>query len=146
MDYIKINPADNVAVALRDLPVGASVEGIVLSTPVPRGHKVLLVDLKEGENVVKYGFPIGHVTRDAAAGTVVDHSCIKTNLEGLLEYKYQPSFDVQSPASDSSESDKTFCGIFQPQKVLVRGGLNPANPQQQKTARTYTPAVLPGWS
>ena len=126
MDYIKINPADNVAVALRDLPVGASVEGIVLSAAVPRGHKVLLVDLKEGENVVKYGFPIGHVTRDAAAGTVVDHTCIKTNLEGLLEYKYQPSFDVQSPASDLPESDKTFCGIFQPQKVLVRGGLNPA--------------------
>ena len=66
--------------------------------PVPRGHKVLLADLKEGENVIKYGFPIGHVTRDAAAGTVVDHTCIKTNLEGLLEYKYQPSFDeAESP-------------------------------------------------
>ena len=119
MDYIKINPADNVAVALTDLSAGATVEGIVLSTAVPRGHKVLLVDLKEGENVVKYGFPIGHVTRDAAAGTVVDHTCIKTNLEGLLEYKYQPAL-IQP------ESDKTFCGIFQTQKVLVRGGQKPA--------------------
>ena len=119
MDYIKINPADNVAVALTDLSAGATVEGIVLSTAVPRGHKVLLVDLKEGENVVKYGFPIGHVTRDAAAGTVVDHTCIKTNLEGLLEYKYQPAL-IQP------ESDKTICGIFQTQKVLVRGGQKPA--------------------
>ena len=115
MDYIKINPDDNVAVALTDLSAGSTVEGITLSTAVPRGHKVLLQDLKAGENVVKYGFPIGHVTRDAAAGTVVDHTCIKTNLEGLLEYKYQPSFELP-------ESDKTFCGIFQPQKVLVRGG------------------------
>ena len=139
MDYIKINPADNVAVALTDLSAGATVEGIVLSTSVPRGHKVLLVDLKEGENVVKYGFPIGHVTRDAAAGTVVDHTCIKTNLEGLLEYRYQPSFDLP-------ESDKTFCGIFQPQKVLVRGGLNPASRRHRTTARTCTPGGLPGSS
>ena len=134
MDYIRINPADNVAVALTDLPAGATVEGIVLSTAVPRGHKVLLVDLKEGENVIKYGFPIGHVTRFAAAGTVVDHTCIKTNLEGLLEYKYEPSFEIPEPTSfDSPESDKTFCGIFQTQKVLVRGG--------QKTAEK-TPANL----
>ena len=122
MDYIRINPADNVAVALTDLPAGAAVEGIVLSTAVPRGHKVLLVDLKEGENVIKYGFPIGHVTRFAAAGTVVDHTCIKTNLEGLLEYKYEPSFALP-------ESDKTFCGIFQTQKVLVRGGQKTAEPE-----------------
>ena len=115
MDYIKINQGDNVAVALRDLSKGDSVEGIVLSMDIPRGHKIVLRDLKAGENVIKYGYPIGHVTRDAAAGTMVDHTCIKTNLEGLLEYKYEPSFI-------RPESDKTFSGIFQPEKVLVRGG------------------------
>ena len=91
MDYIKINPADNVAVALQDLSKGAVVEGVTLSMDIPRGHKIVLHDLKAGENVVKYGFPIGHVTRDAAAGTMVDHTCIKTNLEGLLDYSYQPA-------------------------------------------------------
>ena len=115
MDYIKINQGDNVAVALRDLSKGDSVEGVVLSMDIPRGHKIVLRDLKAGENVIKYGYPIGHVTRDAAAGTMVDHTCIKTNLEGLLEYKYEPSFI-------RPESDKTFSGIFQPEKVLVRGG------------------------
>ena len=53
MDIIKINPADNVAVALQDLPKGTVVEGVTVSVDVPRGHKVLLKDLKEGENVVK---------------------------------------------------------------------------------------------
>ena len=120
MRYIKINPDDNVAVALEDLAIGEVVEGVTLTTAVPRGHKVLLKDLAAGENVIKYGFPIGHVTRDAAAGSVVDHTCIKTNLEGLLEYKYEPSFDI-------AESDKTFCGIFQPQKVLVRGAQKTAD-------------------
>ena len=147
MDYIKINPADNVAVALTDLPVGATVEGITLSTAVPRGHKVLLVDLKEGENVVKYGFPIGHVTRDAAAGTVVDHTCIKTNLEGLLEYKYEPSFDVQSPASDSPDNesrspDSGLRGLklFAAEKCRKKFCPTPAdlNPAEEKLAEAVT--------
>ena len=90
MKYIKINPADNVAVALQDLQKGDVVEGVKLVSDVPRGHKIVLKDLRAGENVVKYGFPIGHLTADAPAGSMVDHNCIKTNLEGLLEYSYKP--------------------------------------------------------
>ncbi len=107
MDYIKINPADNVAVALQDLSKGTVVEGVTLSMDIPRGHKIVLRDLKAGENVIKYGFPIGHVTRDAAAGTVVDHTCIKTNLEGLLEYTYQPAL-VDIPDAPLKRTFKGF--------------------------------------
>jgi altronate hydrolase len=91
MKYIRINPADNVAVALQDLSAGEEVEGVRLLANVPRGHKVVLTDLRAGENIIKYGFPIGHVTADKPAGSLVDHTCIKTNLEGLLEYEYHPS-------------------------------------------------------
>ena len=98
MKYIKINPDDNVAVALQDLQAGDVVEGVTLLTDVPRGHKVVLRDLAQGDNVIKYGFPIGHVTRNKEAGTVVDHTCIKTNLEGLLDYKYSPSLVEIPPA------------------------------------------------
>ena len=117
MDYIKINPADNVAVALRDLSKGTVVEGVTLSMDIPRGHKIVLHDLKAGENVVKYGFPIGHVTRDAAAGTVVDHTCIKTNLEGLLEYKYEPLPEIAGQAGNDERharldrASRTFKGF-----------------------------------
>jgi len=114
MKYIKINPADNVAVALQDLSEGEVVEGVTLLADIPRGHKIVLQDLKAGENVVKYGFPIGHVTRDAAAGTMVDHSCIKTNLEGLLEYSYNPVIPSKAPFVIPSEvegsSPRTFKG------------------------------------
>ncbi len=95
MDYIKINPSDNVAVALTDLRAGDAVAGVVLRTDVPRGHKIVLTDLGEGENVIKYGFPIGHVTRAVRAGEMIDHTCIKTNLEGLLEYQYEPQMPDQ---------------------------------------------------
>ena len=114
MKYIKINPDDNVAVALQDLVAGEVVEGVTLKVDVPRGHKIVLRDLRAGENVVKYGFPIGHVTVDAAAGTMVDHSCIKTNLEGLLEYKYEPVSSFAVPSSSfaglTGESIRTFRG------------------------------------
>ena len=107
MKYIKINPADNVAVALQDLAKGEVVEGVTLQMDIPRGHKIVLRSLGAGENVVKYGFPIGHVTRDAAAGTLVDHSCIKTNLEGLLDYEYKPAL-VEIPESATKRTFKGF--------------------------------------
>ncbi len=99
MKYIKINPADNVAVALEDLSKGEVVEGVTLLVDIPRGHKIVLRDLKAGENVIKYGFPIGHVTKDAPKGTMVNHECIKTNLEGLLDYKYDPLDYVKAASS-----------------------------------------------
>ena len=114
MKYIKINPADNVAVALQDLAKGEVVEGVTLTMDIPRGHKIVLQALKAGDNVIKYGFPIGHVTRDAEAGTMVDHSCIKTNLEGLLDYKYEPLDYVKEDQSQT----KTFSTHEGSEKVL----------------------------
>lgn len=107
MKYIKINPADNVAVALSDLSKGDIVEGITLLTDVPRGHKVVLRDLRTGEDVIKYGFPIGHVTKDAPAGSKVDHECIKTNLEGILDYSYSPAL-VEIPEASAKRTFKGF--------------------------------------
>ena len=106
MKYIKINPDDNVAVALQDLSKGEVVEGVTLSMDIPRGHKIVLRSLKAGDNVIKYGFPIGHVTQDAPAGTMVDHTCIKTNLEGLLDYSYNPNL----VEIEKSKKVRTFKG------------------------------------
>lgn len=87
---LKINPADNVAVAIADLKKGEviDVEGqnIDLQTDVPAGHKFALRDIKEGENVIKYGFPIGHALHDITTGSWLDHHDIKSNLKGELNY------------------------------------------------------------
>ena len=62
--FLKINPADNVAVAIVNLPAGESlsVDGIdiTLNEDVPAGHKFALKDFAEGEDIIKYGYPIGH--------------------------------------------------------------------------------------
>ena len=94
MKIIRINPADNVAVAISPLKKGetVNVEGIeiTLTEDVPAGHKVLLSDLAAGENVIKYGYPIGRLTEDRKKGDFVCHNNIKTNLSGLLDYSYAP--------------------------------------------------------
>ena len=50
------------------------------------GHKYALRDLKSGENVIKYGMPIGHATCDIAKGEHVHTHNVATNLGDLLEY------------------------------------------------------------
>jgi len=89
-EFLKINPADNVFVAISPLAKGTvlDVEGekVELITDVPAGHKCALKDFAEGENVIKYGFPIGHARHAVKKGSYMDHEDIKTNLEGTLDY------------------------------------------------------------
>ena len=65
--YLKINPDDNVAVAISDLKAGEEItvanQTIRLAEDVPAGHKVALKDFAEGENDIKYGYPIGHTRK-----------------------------------------------------------------------------------
>lgn len=106
-EYIKINPADNVAVALADLKAGTQALGVTLGEDIPRGHKFTLKALKAGDDIIKYGFPTGHVTADKPAGALVDHGCIKTNLSGLKEYSYTP---VDCPLPPAPKEIPTFDG------------------------------------
>ena len=76
---LQINKADNVAVILVD---GDAV--------APRGHKVALRPIAKGEEVIKYGFPIGRATQDIAEGEWVHSHNLATGLGDDLEYRYTP--------------------------------------------------------
>ena len=99
MNTIKINPADNVAVAIENIKAGESVcvDGcqITVNNDIPAGHKFLLKDLEKGEDVIKYGYPIGHLIKDQKKGDFVNHENIKTNLSGLLDYSYNPINEIK---------------------------------------------------
>ena len=92
--YLKINKADNVAVAIVALKAGEtiSVDGIdiCLNEDIPAGHKFALKDFEQGEDVIKYGYPIGHTCKAQKQGDWMNECNIKTNLSGLLEYTYNP--------------------------------------------------------
>jgi len=70
------------------------------------GHKYAICDIKCGENIMKYGNPIGHATEDIKKGDHVHSHNMKTNLSGNLEYTYEPEYTP----SVKVETDKTFMG------------------------------------
>ena len=108
--FIKINPADNVAVAIANLSKGETlnVEGnnVTLLEDVPAGHKFTLQDVKTGENLIKYGYPIGHAKTDLPKGSWAYDENIKTNLAGTLEYTWQP----QQVSLEDTDRKLTFNG------------------------------------
>ena len=92
--FIKINPADSVVVCLRPMQKGEAIEVdgkvITLLQDTPAGHKVLINDAAEGQDIIKYGYPIGHAKKDLKQGEWVNENNLKTNLAGTLEYTYNP--------------------------------------------------------
>ena len=73
------------------------------------GHKYALRDIAEGENVVKYGMPIGHATKPIAKGEHVHVHNVKTNLGEVLEYKYEPD-EAAINGWKTVEPKETFLG------------------------------------
>lgn len=72
------------------------------------GHKYAICDIKIGENIIKYGNPIGHATEDINKGEHVHSHNVKTNLSGNLEYTYEPEF---VPVEEIT-AGKTFMGYI----------------------------------
>ncbi|MBK5227241.1 MAG: UxaA family hydrolase [Actinobacteria bacterium] len=72
---------DDVAVAIEDVPSGREAVAVAMDTggrvtvttrgEVPLGHKVALKDLKDGDDVHKYGVAVGHVTADVSTGDYI---------------------------------------------------------------------------
>ena len=108
--FLKINPADNVAVAIEPLAAGTVVKidglEIALVNDIPAGHKFALQRLSIGEHIVKYGYAIGHAHTEIPQGGLVNEKNIKTNLEGLLKYTYAPV----SVSLDIADEKRTFMG------------------------------------
>ncbi|TCK87980.1 D-altronate dehydratase [Natranaerovirga hydrolytica] len=85
---LRINQNDNVVIALDDLKKGEVVDGIQIMEDIGAGHKIAAVDIKEGENVVKYGSPIGSAQKGVSKGHQIHVHNTKTNLGDLNDYKY----------------------------------------------------------
>lgn len=91
-NFFKINEQDNVVVALKDLNESDVIEVdgklIMLKEPIKRGHKIAICNIGEGQNINKYGFPIGHATKSIEEGEWVHSHNVKTNLDGIKDYSY----------------------------------------------------------
>lgn len=90
--FIKIHPADTVAVTLSPLKKGTEIrlddQTVTLTEDIPQGHKFALTDIAEGESVIKYGNSIGVAKTDIAKGSWIHTHNMKTGLGDLLTYTY----------------------------------------------------------
>ncbi len=76
IDAMIINPQDNVAVCLKDIPanmeivvsLNGNLSRLKALDAMATGHKIALRDIRAGENVIKYAEVIGKMKEDVAKG------------------------------------------------------------------------------
>ena len=67
-----LNPADNIAICLEDMPAGTVIDQdnlkLTITQTIPRGHKVAFRAVTKGDGIIKYGERMGHATKDISVG------------------------------------------------------------------------------
>ncbi|MGF7141433.1 UxaA family hydrolase [Roseimarinus sediminis] len=111
-DYIQINPADNVVIALKAFSEGDTLKTgeriITLKNDVPSGHKIAIEHIAADDNIIKYGAPIGHATVNIAEGEHVHTHNLKTNLSGTINYTFEQKLNEQK----QHKKELTFDGYL----------------------------------
>ncbi|HET9578531.1 MAG TPA: altronate dehydratase family protein, partial [Usitatibacter sp.] len=109
--YLRLNPADDVVIACRELEAGTSLlkEGVVCAERIPAGHKVATRAISTGEPVRRYSQVIGFATRAIAPGQHVHVHNLEVRdfaRDYAFGEAYVPTEPVATPA--------TFRGIVRP--------------------------------
>lgn len=148
---LQIHPRDNVAVTLRPLDAGMTVDvvgqPVRLAAAVPRAHKFAVRPIRGGEPIVKFGQPIGSATADIAPGAWVHVSNVRTNLAGVLDYTYAPAIEPLRPIDDG----RTFLGYRRPNgdvgirnEIWIVPTVGCVNEIAQTLAKQMNARLLPG--
>jgi altronate hydrolase len=110
-NVLKINPKDNVWVALQNIVKGTQVsigdEQVTVLEDIAAKHKIYPTDFKKGDAIFMYGVLVGKLTMDVSAGTRMSTE----NLHHAAEpYTFQP-YDYSWQAPDvSAYVGRTFNG------------------------------------
>ena len=109
---VKINEADNVAIAVQEIKAGTEVEkDLIARQDIPQAHKIALTKIPAGEPVIRYGVILGYAMNDIEKGDWIN--------EFMLELATPPSVDDMEYATnivtDLPEAPvKTFEGYRNP--------------------------------
>ncbi|QYN37168.1 altronate dehydratase family protein [Pseudonocardia sp. DSM 110487] len=118
---VRLHAADNVVVAAREIPEGTVVGGVPARRAIPRGHKVAVAGIAEGEPVRKYNQIIGFATVPIAPG---DHVHTHNVEFRAFERDYAVGADVTETRFVPEAERATFQGIVRPDgKVATRNYL-----------------------
>lgn len=97
--YVKINEADNVAIALHDIAAGTDIGGgVIAQHDIPQAHKVTLTDIPKGGAVIRYGVVLGHVKADTPAGSWINEDSLDLPCPPALDdMEWGTNVDVELP-------------------------------------------------
>ena len=113
MDVVRIDKKDPVVVAPTGLRKGESVNvagrEISVLNDIPPCHKMAVEDIAAGSRVLKYGCPFGVATKDIRQGQWVHTHNVRTELEGILSYRYEPRLEG---AKAGEEEEQYFQGYL----------------------------------
>jgi altronate hydrolase len=97
---LRLNPADNTAVAVIRLVAGLRVSvgdaPLAVAADIPAGHKVALKEIPAGAPIVKFGQTIGYASEHIAAGEWVHVHNVNATKPGL-EYDFGTEIHELSP-------------------------------------------------
>ena len=107
---IQIKDSDNMAVAVHDLPAGATLEsGVVTREPIPQAHKIALHNIPAGGKIVRYGVVLGYAKNNIPAGSWIN--------EHMLELPQSPALanlpwgtNLKTPEQLPSPTRTTWLG------------------------------------
>ena len=108
---LRIDPRDNVLVALVPLTVGTTVHfgesSCTVTEDIPAKQKLALADLKPGDLVTMYGMVVGEATQPIVRGGLLSTRNIRHRTGGYTAERHPVSFDLPDPSAWSS---RTFMG------------------------------------
>ena len=139
---VRVRPTDDVAVAVDALEAGDAItvgdDTVRIREAIPAGHKVALRALGVGDVIHKYGWAIGRLTAAVEAGDWIHSHNLKTQLEGTLDYTYEPTSRADAqPASRTWEGFKRADGrVGTRNEVWVINTVGCVNWAAEKIARS----------
>ena len=108
MDYVRLDPADNVVTATRALPAGHGIEDVTTNGLIPSGHKIATRAIAKGELVRKYSQFIGLAHEDIAPG---DHVHTHNVDFRATETEYEFGTDMRPVTMVPEANRDTFMGF-----------------------------------
>jgi altronate hydrolase len=109
---LKLNPVDNVVVALADIPAGSEpAPGIFCKQRIPAAHKIASEPLPAGAPIVKYGQIIGFASTDISVGLHVH-----THNVLFKDFPRDSQLSGKTPLQETLSPEKRarFNGILRP--------------------------------
>lgn len=108
---VRINPVDNVLVALTDLTLGEEIffeeNSYVLTEDIPAKHKFFMHDMQPGEEIFMYGVVVGKTQEYVLSGSRMS---VENTAHATEPFGYRPSNYHWTPPDVSKFSGRTFNG------------------------------------